>query len=502
MKRKFFTGVTVLGAVSLLGLVLWNSFLRNDSGRTPDVEAGHVSIASFARSKPAPLSRREKARKKLDWLSVTPSAESLFAAAADKQYYTVGLLLTAGVELNATDAKGRTPLLIAIESRDSKMVDFFLNAGADVNIVDNGYPPPLEVALSQGDLPLMKILIDLGADVNATDRSGKSLLLKAVTSKNSDALQLMLKSGAILKASREEADILLQNALKDGQSAIAETLFASEGALRTEWTPFMRETFAKALRTSDRNIAALLVAHHSQFPKPCGATQSLLAYSLAWNDLHSFKTLLDLGADPNESLIIPAEQGFIDAVKDTKLEFYLRNEEGMNLLMLAAGLGRLEFVRALLDKGADRNARTAKYKMVPLSFAQQNNRTPVILLLLGKNPDPTTQTTRVAISLSAQRAVFYKNGVPVLRTPVSTGRKDYPTPSGEFVVTDKQRVRVSSIYDVEMPYFMRLNGSAVGMHAGHVPGYPASHGCIRLPTAAARKLFSEVEVGTYVKITE
>jgi lipoprotein-anchoring transpeptidase ErfK/SrfK len=77
----------------------------------------------------------------------------------------------------------------------------------------------------------------------------------------------------------------------------------------------------------------------------------------------------------------------------------------------------------------------------------------------------------------------------------------YETPTGKFVITDKHRSRVSSIYDVEMPYFMRLSCSAVGMHAGSLPGYPASHGCIRMPAEAAREMFKIVEVGTLVSIS-
>ena len=68
------------------------------------------------------------------------------------------------------------------------------------------------------------------------------------------------------------------------------------------------------------------------------------------------------------------------------------------------------------------------------------------------------------------------------------------------MVTDKKRSHVSSLYHVQMPFFMRLNCLDFGMHAGNVPNYPASHGCIRLPAEIAQKLFAEIPVGTVVTI--
>jgi lipoprotein-anchoring transpeptidase ErfK/SrfK len=99
-----------------------------------------------------------------------------------------------------------------------------------------------------------------------------------------------------------------------------------------------------------------------------------------------------------------------------------------------------------------------------------------------------------------QQASLWKDGRLVLTSPISTGRDGYPTPMGRFVITDKQRLRNSSIYKVPMPYFMRLSCSEVGMHAGVVPNYPASHGCIRMPESAAIKFYHAVDEGTLVSI--
>ena len=68
------------------------------------------------------------------------------------------------------------------------------------------------------------------------------------------------------------------------------------------------------------------------------------------------------------------------------------------------------------------------------------------------------------------------------------------------MITNKERNHRSTIYKVDMPYFMRLSCLDFGMHAGVVPNYPASHGCIRLPSEAARKFFSEIPIGTLVTV--
>jgi lipoprotein-anchoring transpeptidase ErfK/SrfK len=90
--------------------------------------------------------------------------------------------------------------------------------------------------------------------------------------------------------------------------------------------------------------------------------------------------------------------------------------------------------------------------------------------------------------------------VPVYQAQCSTGRQGYSTRRGDFVITNKERNHRSTIYHVEMPYFMRLSCLDFGMHAGIVPNYPASHGCIRLPEEAARKFFSEIPIGTLVTV--
>ena len=135
--------------------------------------------------------------------------------------------------------------------------------------------------------------------------------------------------------------------------------------------------------------------------------------------------------------------------------------------------------------------------------------------------------TAVEIDLQQQTAYLVKNGAVVLATPIASGRYGHLTPAGSFTILDKERNHYSSMYgkivdsrgntivadadaDMRVPpggrfipapmrYFMRFQG-ANGMHAGYLPGYPASHGCVRLPEENAIAFFNSIEVGTPVTV--
>jgi hypothetical protein len=105
------------------------------------------------------------------------------------------------------------------------------------------------------------------------------------------------------------------------------------------------------------------------------------------------------------------------------------------------------------------------------------------------------------ISLNNQRVAIYAGATRVLQSPVSTGRKDYETPAGIFSVIEKNREHYSNLYDdAAMPFMQRLTWSGIALHAGVLPGYPASHGCIRMPYAFAEQLFDLSKMGMRVVV--
>lgn len=141
----------------------------------------------------------------------------------------------------------------------------------------------------------------------------------------------------------------------------------------------------------------------------------------------------------------------------------------------------------------------------------------------------TKDNARVYISLTKQRAYLMAGEEVFVDTPISSGKRKGWTPTGNFTITEKDADHRSSIYGdfvdrggrvvrsgislkvdsapsgtryvgAPMRWFMRLTNNGVGMHTGILPGYPASHGCIRLPDQIAALIYSKVKLGTPVQI--
>jgi hypothetical protein len=107
----------------------------------------------------------------------------------------------------------------------------------------------------------------------------------------------------------------------------------------------------------------------------------------------------------------------------------------------------------------------------------------------------------IVVSIAQQRAYAYRNGVPIGISTVSTGKKGHETPTGVFTLLQKDVEHKSSLYDdAPMPYMQRLTWDGIALHAGNLPGYPASHGCVRLPLAFAKLLYGVTRLGLTVII--
>ncbi len=109
----------------------------------------------------------------------------------------------------------------------------------------------------------------------------------------------------------------------------------------------------------------------------------------------------------------------------------------------------------------------------------------------------------MVVSLKAQRAYVYRNGVRIGASTVSTGMKGHRTPTGIFTILQKKKDHRSNLYnDAPMPFMQRLTWDGIALHAGGLPGYPASHGCVRLPLAFATRLYDETGLGMTVVVTD
>jgi lipoprotein-anchoring transpeptidase ErfK/SrfK len=158
------------------------------------------------------------------------------------------------------------------------------------------------------------------------------------------------------------------------------------------------------------------------------------------------------------------------------------------------------------------------------------NRQAPITINRGIYDSLTPDSSRVVVSLSKQRAYLLNGDQIAIDSPISSGKRAGMTPSGKFSVLEKDKDHRSSLYGdfkdragrtvrsgvslhidsapsgtyfvgAPMTWFMRLTGDGVGMHVGILPGYPASHGCIRMPPPGAEMFYAKVKVGTPVTVS-
>ncbi|GAB6195605.1 hypothetical protein PAGU2595_009080 [Lysobacter xanthus] len=109
----------------------------------------------------------------------------------------------------------------------------------------------------------------------------------------------------------------------------------------------------------------------------------------------------------------------------------------------------------------------------------------------------------VVVSLPEQTAHVYRGGVRIGRSSISSGKTGHDTPPGVYEILEKQKVHHSNKYNnAPMPFMQRLTWDGIALHAGHIPGYPASHGCVRLPKAFAEQLFQVTERGGMVVVAD
>ena len=397
-------------------------------------------------------------------ISITPS--DLVRAVTIGRASLIDLCLIEHVDPNGRDAQGRTPLLIAASQRDWKTAQRLIDAGALVDLADKNGFTPLMAAAMRGNLEMFRSLLAHSVNLHAEApcRDGRDLLGMAIDGGNSEII-----------------------------NSVTERL-----PPMPEWTTSTRRALDTSLRAENKDQIRLLLGKHATPPTPEGKNVPLLAYSIAGNNSSLFSTLLACGADPNTVLPARCDKDFLAMLASKSVRSYVEEDRNLTVVMLAAGLGQDEYLRALLDAGSNRNRVTSRNKMSALDIAAETGHWRAAQILLGGGPSP--DRLRLEISLALQRIALVKNGVPVYRTQCSTGRPGYSTKRGEFVITNKERYHRSTIYHVDMPYFMRLSCLDFGMHAGMVPNYPASHGCIRLPSEAARKFFSEIPIGTLVTV--
>ncbi|MBA3273731.1 MAG: ankyrin repeat domain-containing protein [Chthoniobacterales bacterium] len=402
-----------------------------------------------------------------------------------------------GVDVNGAAPDGRTALLAATLQGDHQLIERLLHAGANVDLADQSGTTPIMVAAERGDMQLLQKFLSRTKRPDAADASGRAAVHRAFEHGQLEAADVLIAlMPAVDVAGPDGRDLVTMACDAERPEIIRAVLQRAPESL--QWTSSSRRALTNSLSAGDAELTRLLLSKYAGPPTVEGRSIPLLAHAIAIDDRGLVEALLQAGADPNVVLPAGADKEFLALLGSASVRDYVKGDDGVTPLMIAAGLGKPEYVRALLDAGAQKNRITTRYKMMALYFAARTDQWRAVQMLIGSGTEP--EKLRIEISLASQRAAVFKDGTQVFQTAVSTGRPGFSTPAGQYVITDKNRSHKSSIYHVEMPFFMRLNCRDFGLHAGAVPNYPASHGCIRLPSDVAQKFFSEIPVGTVVMI--
>lgn len=279
-------------------------------------------------------------------------------------------------------------------------------------------------------------------------------------------------------------DALLHTLLEAGVSA--------DGSASDGDTPL-----CAALRLGRVDTALLLVLHGADPNAPGLEGHPPIALASIRRHPQLLRILLAAGADPNKPFAHPHSKALLALVPDEYLRDEMKHQRNLTPLMVCSARGDVEAVTLLLQWGADKQKHTLPNYRYAINFAADQRYLYVMRLLLGRDPEREPHIL-ITVDLSRQKATLAVEGETKLETSISTGRSGYATPTGRYVITNKYKHWVSTLYDVPMPYFMRLNCGAIGLHSGYVTGRPASHGCIRLPHEMSKKFFAMTNVGDEV----
>lgn len=432
-------------------------------------------------------------------------------------------LMTLGADCGATDALGESALVLALRNDWRELVAPLVRAGADPNAPDRDGIQPFVRAFESGDEALARELVELGAVPGREFLDGG--VVQAYERRDFDRCRALLRLGAkpsvpgrrclVRQAAHDDEtgflhlflgytavpDGLLYENCRSGRHHLVSILLAHGASVNPTRAPFLGTPYGRAVEQGGDQMALSLLSAgaHPQGLTATGAEPLHLA--IVCGRAQTVRHLLEQGASPNAEVRGPHSPAFLKKVRGATMRWLMKKDQRITPLMLAVDSGSLETVRVLLDHGAEKNVWTRRASIWPINLAARHEDVRMMRLLLGK--DPHVEERRVVVDLSDQElVVFGETGEEVYRTRISSGKPGYETPTGEFAITNRYRNWQSTIYRSSMPYFQRLSCSDFGFHQGYVPGRPASHGCIRVPSGSASKLFQLTRLGDRVTIVD
>jgi ankyrin repeat protein len=397
---------------------------------------------------------------------------------------TVDLLLRAGANPKAANRDGATPLWLASINGDAPIISALLTAGADANEHLPLGRTPLMVASRTGNVDAIKVLLDHGAEVNAKETlRGTTALMWAADEGHAPAIQLLVQHGADIKAQSDPAErgrgpaLGKSNDPRKQVAALGAALAAGIptpqlGALGTtslipvvpaDKRPRGRKASAAAAEgaADDTDDAAAVFGFGRGRPAPKdGGGLTPLVYAVRSNDLDSVKTLLAAGADVNQvtaygwsPLLVATQNRYYKlgayllehgadvnlANKGAWTPLYLatdnRNIEGGDYPVRKGDMDHLEFIKLLLDKGANVNARMKDSTETRTVFtnqwldeggataflrASQSGDIVLMKLLLAHGADPKIETNLHVTALQVAAGIGWVEGITYEWSPAST----------------------------------------------------------------------------------
>lgn len=467
-------------------------------GETPIsklIEKGRIDLAGKYVEKGASIQFRD-----------TDNTPALMSYLIKRDYEAFDFLLENKANPNTADANGSTPLQLALELGLSKRAFQLLDAGSTAkNLRLKGRPVIAALAAnpkkynltSQQTANLVTKLIMAGADPEEFDPNSelRPVLLairgnnkamfdalmthdvdttdcvwESITQDRGEMLESLLSSGVSCEIPGEDGDTPLVSLVRSGGKVDLVKILLDYGADPDQYTKEGQRLLFMAL-VEHRSESIFAMLNHEN--KPDVKSPMSFPVSDSFRKLYSKKGLLD---------------------------WYCKNVRDVTPLMVGIMCDDVPVVERMIALGAERNKRTT-VKVYPIQIACDMKNIAMQQLILGVPHQDNQQKRNFIIDLSEQMVYFYQNGALSKKSRCSTGKSGFRTRTGEYVITDKEKNKVSNIYKgAKMPYFQRFSCDDFGFHEGNVGSRYASHGCIRLPMSVAKSFFYSAKVGDRVLI--
>lgn len=428
------------------------------------LEGSNINLAHIVAEAGKPELIKVLTKRGLNFQVTNELGESpLHAAVGSGSFDVLRPLHEEGISLDKPDDTGATPLHLAVMRRDPRSLQELLSMGADPNMATLDGKLPIDLSIEMREFEFATQLIQYGS------KSPCSYLYSSIVEDDRDLIDFLLSNGADPNS--------LCNLSDD--------------------TPL-----GAAIRTNNRWAAFRLLKAGALPNALIRERQTAFHLAVAKLDHAMVRLMLEKGADPNIPFYdYPSKEFLAHVASENIAKSTLSNTRRFTPIGLVSDSGDVELARLLLAHGADPQiyARGGRYNYwYPISWAARRADVPMMQILLGREPSQVKR--RALVDLSKQRAWIYDGDEQIYTTRVSTGKPGHRTRTGTFVITNRYRNWNSTIYGSSMPFFQRLSCDDFGFHQGYVPGYAASHGCIRVPGGNVRKLWELLSLGDSVKI--